>query len=156
MCWVCDNPDRPYEEYLDLVRSTIDRCGWFVQSGDGDRLYPPFSYTVGLTERDLPELLVSGLSQRRAVSMLNNMAHNIVFHDGPLDPGELVATTDGPDIEVVRMPEPSAHLYVAINLFGPAIQAQQLVYADDRGNWPWDVGFRGRQRVLGPRSPKAA
>jgi hypothetical protein len=31
----------------------------------------------------------------------------------------------------------------------------QLVYADDRGHWPWDTGFRGGrggQPVLGARA----
>jgi Domain of unknown function (DUF4262) len=38
---------------------------------------------------------------------------------------------------------------------GPHFAALQLVYADDRGHWPWDAGFRGGrggQPVLGARS----
>lgn len=157
MCWRCDNPDVPYEVYLALVRSTIDQEGWFVQAVGGDRLHPPFAYTVGLTENGWPELLVSGLSQRLSGALLNQVAHNIMFHgEGPFSHGQLIAHRYGRSLEIVRMPEPSAHLYTAVNTYGPAISAQQLVYADDRGRWPWDLGFRGRQRVLGPRASAAA
>jgi len=156
MCWRCDNPDEPEETYLGIVRSKIDEFGWFVQAVGGDRHHPPFAYTVGLTDYGHPELLVNGLPQERARSLLNSVAHNVLFHRGPFDPGQVIVGTGGPTIEVVDLPEPTAHLFTAVNLYGPTIRAQQLVYADDRGNWPWDVGFRGRQRVLGPRSPWAA
>ena len=47
------------------------------------------------------------------------------------------------------------HLNVAAELCGPQLTALQLVYADDRGHWPWDRGFRGGrggQPVLGARA----
>jgi hypothetical protein len=156
MCWRCDNPDEPEETYLRLVRSIIDEYGWFVQAVGGDRLHPPFAYTVGLTDYGRPELLVNGLPRQRAGSLLNHVAHSILFHSGPLEAGQVLPKNYGPALEVVDLPEPTAHLFTAVNLYGPAIRAQQLVYADDRGHWPWDVGFRGRQRVFGPRAPEAA
>ncbi len=55
----------------------------------------------------------------------------------------------------MRVAEPGAHLAVAAALNGPRFSAVQLVYADDRGRWPWDVGYRGGrggQPVLGARS----
>ena len=156
MCWACDNPDAPYEEYAELVRSTIDQYGWFIQSVYGERYHPPFSYTVGLTLHGLPELLLNGLSHHDATPLLNNLTHHVVHHGGRYTTGQTFTLVDGPAIEVVQINEPTAHLHTAVNLFGPIVAAQQLVYADDRGHWPWDVGFRGRQRVFGPRSPKAA
>lgn len=44
---------------------------------------------------------------------------------------------------------------IDVELCGLGIDAQQLVYADDRGRWPWEVGFRGTQPVLGPRAVAA-
>jgi Domain of unknown function (DUF4262) len=43
---------------------------------------------------------------------------------------------------------------VAVAINEPGFAALQLVYADDRGHWPWDPGFRGGrggQPVLGVR-----
>jgi hypothetical protein len=51
---------------------------------------------------------------------------------------------------------PSAHLNIAIELCGPQVRALQVVHADDRGHWPWEVGYRGvrgGQPVLGIRAP---
>jgi hypothetical protein len=51
------------------------------------------------------------------------------------------------------------HLVTAVEFFGPRIRALQLVYADNRGHWPWDTGFRGGrggQPVLGARARQRA
>ncbi|MGV0838318.1 DUF4262 domain-containing protein [Mycolicibacterium thermoresistibile] len=41
------------------------------------------------------------------------------------------------------------------DLFGPQVRALQLVWADDRGRWPWERGWmhgRRKQPVLGVRA----
>lgn len=63
---------------------------------------------------------------------------------------ELVVS--GPLIEIVELAHPDAHLDTAVALFGRELRALQLVWADDRGHWPWERGFRGMrggQPVLG-------
>ena len=70
-------------------------------------------------------------------------------------PGESVQVEGGPLTEVVWVAEPSAHLFTTVEFYGPGIQALQLAWADDRGHWPWDAGFRGHkggQPVLGLRT----
>ena len=72
---------------------------------------------------------------------------------------EVIPLRDGPVIEIVRVAEPAVHLSVAAAINGPGFAALQLVYADDRGHWPWDVGFRGGrggQPVLGARDVSGA
>jgi hypothetical protein len=68
MCWQCDNPNGTTEEYLDELRETIRINGWAVQGVEDDRR--PFAYTIGLHDRGLPELLVTGLSPERAARVL--------------------------------------------------------------------------------------
>jgi len=70
-------------------------------------------------------------------------------------PGDLLRLTEVPPLEVVRVDHPDAHLDIALALFGPEVRALQLVWADDRGHWPWHPGFRankGGQPVLGRRA----
>jgi hypothetical protein len=46
----------------------------------------------------------------------------------------------------------------AMAIAGSAIRAVQLVWADDRGRWPWAPGFDDgirRQPVLGTRTQNA-
>lgn len=154
MCFRCDNPSSSREDYLSRV-AELKRChGWAVQGVEGDRFHPPWAYTVGLTDCGLPELVVTGMPIRKAARLLN-IAAGHALHAPPLRHGEHVELPDGIKAEIVRLPQPDAHLPVALALCGPQVRAHQLVWADGRGRWPWEVGFRGTrggQPVLGPRA----
>jgi hypothetical protein len=151
MCWRCDNPDASEEDYLKLVRREIDSHGWFIQHVEKDRLHPPFSYTVGLTEIGSPELLVTGWKLQKAGEFLNGRARGLMFHEDPTYVAGDVHAWPDLVVEVVDVAEPDVHLVMAWALYGPLLKAVQLVHADDCGHWPWYPGFRGSQPVLGPR-----
>jgi len=163
MCWVCNHPNATAQDRLEYVRGLLEQHCWVVVGVRRDRYRPPYSYTVGLTGHGKPELVVTGLPQQRAADLLNDVAAHLVHADAPA-PGEWVPLTGGPLtggplIEIVQVAEPSVHLMVAAQLCGPQLRAIQLVYADDRGHWPWERGFRsgrGGQPVLGARAAKAA
>lgn len=153
MCWQCAHPDATHFEYLEHIRDIIDRSCFAVQGVEGSRHRSPWAYTVGLTAHGKPELLVTGLSMARSAKLLNDVGGH-VLHADPPRPGEVVPLRGGPVIEIVEVSEPTAHLYIAMQIFGPQIRALQVVHADDRGHWPWDAGFRGGrggQPVLGVR-----
>lgn len=155
MCWQCDHPESTRQDYLDHMQGLIKRFGWAVVGVEGDRIHPAWAYTLGLTPYGKPELVVTGLPLPRATWLLNEVAQYVLETTVPRA-GDKVHVEGGPVMEVVSVTEPTAHLKVAVELYGSAIQALQLVYADDRGHWPWDAGFRGRHRggqpVLGARA----
>ena len=154
MCWQCDHPDRTDRDYLDHMLEMINQFGWAVQGVERDRDRPPYVYTVGLTGYRRPEFLVTGMPIARATGLVNDMAHH-AMHAAPPVPGEQIPLVGGPLVEIVKVAEPSAHMDVATQFFGDKLRALQVVHADDRGHWPWDVGYRGvrgGQPVLGPRS----
>jgi len=158
MCWVCDHPGSTGQDYLEYLRGLLDQHCWIVVGVQRDRYRPPYSYTVGLSDHGKPELVVTGLPYRRALDLLNDVAAHLMHAEAPA-PGERVPLTGGPLIEIVRVTEPSAHLRIATMFCGPQTTAIQLVYADDRGHWPWERGFRGGrggQPVLGARAAEAA
>jgi hypothetical protein len=131
-------------------------CGFAVQGVEGNRHRSPWAYTVGLTAHGKPELLVTGLSYARSGELLNEVASHVLHAEAP-QPGEVVPLHDGPVIEIVEVSEPTVHLAIAVEIFGPEIRALQLVHADDRGHWPWELGFRGGrggQPVLGVRASR--
>jgi hypothetical protein len=153
MCWQCDNPDRPIQEYFDELRETIRKHGWVVQFVEDDRR--PFAYTIGLHDRGLPELVVTGMTSLHSAHTLNAVATAAV--DGSVyKPGEHIALGQRMVLEVVEVEHPDAHLNFAIALCGPEVRALQLVWADEHGRWPWDARWshgRRRQPVLGVRHP---
>lgn len=157
MCWQCDHPGSTRQDYLDYMQDLINRFGWAVVGVEGDRIHPAWAYTLGLTPHGKPELLVTGLPLPRATWLLNAVAEYVLDTAVP-QPGEEVQVEGGPLMEAVRVAQPTAHLNVAVDFYGPGIQALQLVYIDDRGHWPWHPGFRGQHRggqpVLGVRTPR--
>jgi hypothetical protein len=158
MCWVCDHPGSTGQDYLQYLRGLLDQHCWIVIGVQRDRYRPPYSYTVGLADHGQPELVVTGLPQWRASDLLNDVAAHLLHAEAP-KPGEQIPLTGGPLIEIVRVTEPLTHLRIAAQVRGARFGALQLVYADDRGHWPWERGFRGGrggQPVLGPRSVEAA
>ncbi|MHC1563591.1 DUF4262 domain-containing protein [Actinomycetospora sp. C-140] len=128
--------------------------GWAVQFVERYRDRPPFAYTLGLTPRGLPELVVTASGPEQSMRLLNAEATRVLT-EGPPRPGDRRVMGDGREAEVVALPHPDAHLFVAVDFFGADLRALQLVRADDRGRWPWEVGHRagrGGQPVLGPRA----
>lgn len=154
MCVLCDDPDLTVEDLLEDIRGRVARNRFAAVSVEGSRCTAEFTYTVGLTEHGLPELIVTG--QR------SETAHHLVaaWGDYLLDenlvlPGESLHC--GPFVlEAVEVDEPHDTLVVAHRFYGDQVRALQLVWADSRGRWPWDPGFRARsagQPLLGARGP---
>ena len=147
------------DDDLGHVRALIAEHGWATVTIERERFRPPLAYTVGLTQRGTPELVVAGLSACDATRLLNDVASH-VLPAAAVRPGDQIPLRSdpvivGPAIEVVEIAHPAANLAVAARLYGAALRALQLVYADDRGHWPWDPGyrgFRGDQPVFGVRA----
>ena len=155
MCWKCENPDGTEEEYLDDLREMMrDHHGWQVQFVEHDRR--PFAYTVGLHNRGLPELLITGLNAHVSNRVLKSIGHMIVDDGTYLAPAMHIDYEDRFLMEVVEVDHPDVHLKYAVRICGPEVRALQLVWADDRGRWPWEAGWgngRRRQPVFGVRTP---
>jgi uncharacterized protein DUF4262 len=146
-------PGRAVAEYLTGILGLIDETGWIVQAVSARDSRPDWAYTAGLTVHGLPELVVTGLDQPLSAMVLNAVAAESLS-SGPLRPGDVLTLRGGPPMEVVALAEPSAHLSLAITLYGPDVRALQLVYADDSGAYPWSPSYRdgrGGQPVLGVR-----
>jgi hypothetical protein len=154
VCWQCDHPEATRQDYLAYMQDLIDQFGWAVVGVEGDRIHPPWAYTLGLTQYARPELVITGLPGPRATWLLNTVAPYVLGAKIPR-PGDDVLIEGCPAMEVVGVAEPSAHLAVAVEVYGQGIQALQLTYPDERGHWPWHPGFRGQHRggqpVLGVR-----
>ena len=141
MCWVCEHPESTKQERLEYLRGLLDQHSWVVIGVHEERYRPPYSYTLGLTNRELPELVVTGVPYKRAADMLTPAAWDLLG-GGTLAPGNRIRMVDGlrRGREGCRA---GAHLDVAADLYGQQLAAVQLVYTDQRGHWPWDRRFRG-------------
>lgn len=154
MCDLCNDPNLTPDAYVHQLRELLRDRPFLVQSVGGSIDSAEFSYTIGLTAHGLPELIVMGRRHDEATTLLKIWG-DYVLGTSLVLPGETLAT--GPFVlEAVEVERPEEHLLMADSLFGPAVRALQLVWADDRGRWPWDPGHwarRSGQPVLGQRAP---
>jgi hypothetical protein len=148
MCWICDHPGATPADYKARITGLIGQYGWAIQGVERDGPHPPWAYTTGLTGQGRPELVITGMELGEAAELLNLAAG--------LPPGTLVPGTyfrlRSTSARVIEVTAPWAHLNVAVDVYGEDITALQLVFADDRGRWPWEPGFTGLaggQPVLG-------
>lgn len=151
MCWMCDHPGSTVDQWLAAIAETKSKHGWAVQYVESQSA--PYAYTVGLHERGLPELLVTGLPPQPAARLLNTVAAYLMDGGRPV-PGEWISIPDGPMLAVVQVEHPDAHMNVAVAFYGPELRALQLVWADERGHRPWCPEFSNgqlQQPVLGVR-----
>lgn len=154
MCWHCDHPEASRKDYLDYLYDKVLRNGWAVQYVEDERT--PFAYTIGLHECGLPELLITAVDTDRALLVLNTVARYCIEFDGTVLPGDTMGLPDQL-LEFVEVAEPHAHMGVAIEIYGPEVQALQLVWADAEYEFPWSPLFNPggvRQPVLGVRETR--
>jgi hypothetical protein len=146
------------EEYLSKIRGLIDEFGWAVQGvaplvGDSEPS-PSFHYTVGLTERSLPELIIFGLDPRLGQRILNEAAERMVLMgDGPYEAGEMVEELleSGYEPMAVDVVDPDKYLTVVSSMYADRPhRAMQLVIPDAEYRFPWDEGYALAQPLLGP------
>lgn len=145
MSWPDDHHDHIFTSYLTQVQTIVADRGWFIQSSTTGPDSVPWAYTVGLTRQHRPELLITGLAFRRAADILVEALHL------PAEltlPGSRMMVAGQP-VATVAVLAPTPRLFVAEALFGPNIEAVQLVHPDLDGSWPWEPRYSRRQPLLG-------
>ncbi|WP_428341680.1 DUF4262 domain-containing protein [Mycobacterium sp.] len=150
MCWKCDHPDSTMQEWMELIYEKVKENGWIVQYVSG---HMSFAYTIGLHERGLPELLVTGMPPERANLVLTTVGEYLLKGGRPV-PGERMLIGGELLLDFVQVQHPSAHLKFAANFYGPDLRALQLVWPDEHGHRPWCAEFSNggvRQPVFGIR-----
>ena len=144
MCWMCDNPEATFEDYLedyldDVVRPVVARLGHAIQATD--RHGAPVAYTVGLAARGQAELVVTGKPPDDA----HDLIEAVLAGEEVPTAGRRCDLLRGPALWAFAVTRPET-LQVAVALT-PGLTALQLVWADSLGRWPWEV-HRSSQRLL--------
>ncbi|WP_024794114.1 DUF4262 domain-containing protein [Tomitella biformata] len=129
------------EAELQDMLDKIAKHGWAVQGvfGDAETEAAPFAYTVGLTAKRLPELVIYGLDVGLAGNIVNSAATQMIergeFAAGQ-EVGRLIKRFDMVAIEVLL----PIDLRVAAQIYGQ-VRAIQLVWPDKEGRFPWQAGY---------------
>jgi hypothetical protein len=133
------------DQYAARLRQIIAEHGWAVQTIHGDQDDPPFSYTVGLTEAGLPELVIIGLPENVAGTILNMLAKRSLETD--LEVGQRYELPNGDQnleylIGPVSSPSRRSYLKMAAVLYDRhRVKALQVIWPSKDGLFPTDEGW---------------
>lgn len=128
------------------VRASLDKLiaehGWAVQGVFGSADSPSFSYTVGLTAKGLPEVIVFGLAPEDGAVFLNLLARRFTTDGVPALDTNLDEVAEGLPAQLVAAPRSETDKYMfATGARYPGYTALQLVWPDANAIFPWQDGF---------------
>ena len=137
----------------------IDTFGYSVIAvfPDDETGFPGFAYTVGLTAKGLPELIMTGLHHSQSQPLLR-LAAEQQLEEGPFVIGNRYdRLIEGMDCAVTAVSEENQEnllrMAYAVMPPGKTLRALQVVWPDSQGRFPWEPGFEERfaqiQRLLG-------
>lgn len=109
---------------------------------------PGWNYTIGLTDRGKPELVVFGLPQRVGHDVLDNAVERLdEIRDGAiLDRIATAFPTAFREIPAVEANE--RFLIQAERFYGRVVPVIQLVWPDPTGLFPWQPGCDARMAAI--------
>lgn len=137
------------DELDDMMRRQqehIDTVGWSVTEvlPTPDEPHAPFAYTVGLTVRRCPELVIAGLDPWTAHALLNDLAARVFDQAARFNRGERISDLLAAyDTVIVESPGTEAlHPGAAYARYGQQrVRLQQIVWPDPHGHFPWDAAY---------------
>jgi hypothetical protein len=141
-----------FERVKAQIAELVERHGWVVITVAPEGLHTPgFSYTVGLRDRGLAEIVMIGLPMEVAHAALNQLAGEFVGGTPPLLGAALNHVMTLP-VMLRHVPAERAAPYmrVANERAGARLDALQLVWPDEAAIFPWEQGFNPRMKRLQP------
>jgi hypothetical protein len=125
------------DEYFDKVIALIAEKGWAVQAVLG-----AFVYSVGLTARKQPELIIVGNFDPKVIGGLINAAIDHAEqsgeHYGDWTVSERILRNHAVVFREVTQASALRTVLVAKRLYGNDIRLMQMFLPDQNGHFPWD------------------
>jgi hypothetical protein len=151
------NDDYLNETFLSKVRDGLLEHGLMIISRACANPMHRFTYTVGLTAHDHPELLIVGVCGEDAQVILNDLGRQVIaghrFTAGETCDGLLIG---GYSLAVIGPVDPDGDerypIAAARAVFSDAGPPFQVVMPDDQYRFPWHPGYDMdlAQPLLGP------
>lgn len=132
-------------DYTARIEEAIRSSGQFVQAVLGS---PPWAYTIGNTDRGMPEIVMTGLDPRLMHQLLNDAAEKRIDEEKPLVAGDFVSEIAGVPLrvdavhpsQIEGMMQQAVYREIRSGRNHRAITAVQLVWPDAKGIYPGEPG----------------
>jgi hypothetical protein len=144
-----EDADRECEHaaYMSWVASTVGEHGWAISGRHGDKVAPPWAYSVGMwLSCQAPELVLCGLPVENGAAIINAIGARIA--DGADYAAGDVLDDVCPAPLALRQVDVSWRttngLLAISNAFYGMVRPPylQVVWSDKNGRFPWEPGFQ--------------
>lgn len=130
------------EPYYTRISGTVAKHGWACIYVAGDKKDHSFAYTVGLTGKRMPELLLStGEDQNVSCTMLNEIAKRLIARHQPVPDGYEPFGRKAVRLNKIYSAEfldkcPLAGVWVLRHKAMDHFTGMQIVFPDEHGRYP--------------------
>lgn len=141
------------QKTVDEVRTLIAAHGWAVLSQERVGANPPFSYTVGLAAKGIPELIMVGLEPATARSALNRIANRLAAGESLMCGQPLLEIIPGMAVVPRSVPPDVAEKmmrFTHLLAMSKPWSASQIVWPDPAGRFPGDADYETRWLSIQP------
>lgn len=149
-----------FDNYLNQFKNQYQQLG-FIQVGvfadiseQGNKVFPCFTYTVGIEENyNLPELIVVGVDNQMAANVINNIMHQVRIKDFIPEPFKVYDQFTSVKMCLVPVMVPAKETLMTLtSLFylnknkdtgieNIDFNVFQIIWADTQNKFPWEEGF---------------
>ena len=147
-----------YREDLEYIQSALQLNTVFIgqiDSSESGNTEASFCVTVGMYLHELPELAFSGVPMHVVKSVVNDLCEGHDF-DRDFLAGNRTKIVHGFNVMAVPIDRPQSHdvfsmcqdFYTLIDK--PKLEAVQLVFANERGAFPWSSDYADVERQYQP------
>jgi hypothetical protein len=137
------------EQIDNQIRERIAKHGWThigvfnTEETPADEFGPPFTYSVGLTERGMPEIVILGLPPKMAMGLINDTVHMWTEEGVSAFNVPVQGILKGMPVMYLEVePEKESWYFSATRRFyGDRVKPVQMIWPDEDGRFPWQEGF---------------
>lgn len=137
-CVVCEEG---WEAYEKQASETIKKFGWMLQGVGASDTTPPFVYSVGLSQFNLPEIILVGpFPQEIAAKLVNLVGFKMRANGAFQDWSRSHEITQMFSVVFRELSKESTEEYCTrvVSFFGEGKKVLQLFLPDKNGQFPWD------------------
>ena len=146
-CSICGN-SKTADHFYEGVKNHIDKYGWSIVGVLGEDDIPGWAYTIGLTELNHPEIVMSGLPHETMHTILNDIGISIKKKDLRLEDEMLLEgfISNGYTLKIRKIDTEKYEERVqqAFRYYDRAIEAFQIMWPDKEGRFPDEENFTGK------------
>lgn len=133
------------------ISNFVEQGRWGVIGVGASETDSPFSYTVGLHYKKLPELIMVGISPQIAIRILNDCAEKMVVNGAGFKHGCLLDDLANMPLAIIDVID-SKKKECAVQAYNHYqhwdFGMQQLVMPDRSGKFPWEGDFELKMKEI--------